>query len=48
MEKEAEFTQYFDVDFCIIDDDQTFLIGIENIHNVLAKDSIKVAYLKHK
>ena len=48
IDKENDFTQYFDTDFCIIDDDKTFLIGIENIHNILNKDSIKIAYLKHK
>lgn len=48
VDKEMDFVQHFGADFCIMDDDKTFLIGIENIHNVLNKNSIKVAYLKHK
>lgn len=48
VDKEMDFVRHFGADFCIINDDKTFLIGIENIHNVLNKDSIAVAYLKHK
>lgn len=48
VDKETRFAQHFDADFCITDNDTSFLVGIENIHKVLNKDSIKVAYLKHK